>query len=60
MRFIEVKEREQALKNFVTSSKRGCVGRLTFPGFGQYAGCLHIQRLQLPQEVLKKMDEGQQ
>ena len=53
-------EREQALKTFVTTLKRGCVGRLTFPTVGQYAGCLHVQRLLLPEELLRKMDEGEE
>ena len=35
MRFIGVKEREQAFKNFVSSLKWECVDRLTFPSFGQ-------------------------
>ncbi|XP_044171977.1 uncharacterized protein LOC122956372 isoform X2 [Acropora millepora] len=58
MKFIGCQEREQALKTFVTTLKRGCVGRLTFPTVGQYAGCLHVQRLLLPEELLRKMDEA--
>ena len=59
MKFIGCREREQVLKTFVTASKQGCVGRLTFPIVGQCAGCLHIQRLLLPRELLRKMDEGE-
>lgn len=51
-------EREQALRMFVSRTSRGCVGRLTFPGSGQCCGCIHIPRLQLPDTMLKSMDEG--
>lgn len=60
MKFIGCQEREQALKTFVTTLKRGCVGRLTFPTVGQCAGCLHVQRLLLPEELLRKIDEGEE
>lgn len=58
LNFIKKPEREQALKRFITTTKRGCAGRLTFPGTGQVSGCLHIQRVQLPEKLLKSMDEG--
>jgi len=58
LRLIGEPEREQALRRFVTSTKRGCAGRLTFPGTGQVSGCIHIQRMQLPESVLKSMDKG--
>lgn len=58
LRLIGEPEREQALRRFVTSTKRGCAGRLTFPGNGQVSGCIHIQRRQLPESILKSMDKG--
>ena len=60
MKFIGSHEREQALKTFVTTLNLGCVGRLTFLTVGQCAGFLHIQRLLLPKELLRKMDEGEE
>jgi len=62
LQFIGKPEREQALRRFVTTTKRGCVGRLTFPGTGQVSGCtcIHIQRMELPERMLKSMDEGKQ
>ena len=56
LNFIGKPEREQALKRFVATTK--CAGRLTFPGTGQVSGCFHIQRVQLPERLLKSMDEG--
>ena len=58
LRLIGEPEREQALRRFVTSTKCGCTGRLTFPGTGQVSGCIHIQRMQLPESILKSMDKG--
>ena len=58
LRLIGELEREQALRRFVTSTKRGCAGRLTFPGTGQVSGCIHIQRMQLPESILESLDEG--
>ena len=60
MAFIGCLERVQALKVFVTESNLGCTCTLTFPVSGQCSGCIHIPRRQLPQELLKKMDEGEQ
>ena len=47
LRFIGQPEREQTLRRFVTSTKRGWAGRLTFPGTGQVSGRIHTQRMQL-------------
>ena len=58
LRLIGEPEREQVLRRFVTSTKRGCAGRLTFPGTGQVSGCIHIQRMQLTESILKSMDKG--
>lgn len=58
LQFIAVPEREQALRRFVSETKRGCIGRLTFPGTGQSSGCIHIPRAQLPANMLRSMDEG--
>lgn len=58
LRLIGELEREQALRRFVTSTKRGCAGRLTFPGTGQVSGCIHIQRMQLPESILESLDKG--
>lgn len=52
--------REQAIKTFVTTLNLGCVGSLTFLSVGQCAGFLHIQRLLLHEELLRKMDEGEE
>ena len=38
--------------------KKGCIGRLTFPGAGQILGCIHIPRVQLPPKMLQSMDQG--
>ena len=56
--FAGLPEREEALRRFVTVTSKGCIGRLTFPGSGQCSGCIHIPRIQLPKEMLKRMDEG--
>ncbi|CAH3150454.1 unnamed protein product [Porites lobata] len=58
LRLIGELEREQALRRFVTSTKRGCAGRLTFPGTGQVSGCIHIQRMQLPESILESLDKA--
>ncbi|XP_068738969.1 uncharacterized protein [Montipora capricornis] len=58
LQFIGIPEREQALRMFVSQTSRGCVGRLNFPGSGQCSGCIHIPRLQLPDTMLKRMDEA--
>ena len=58
LKFIAVPEREQALRRFVSETKRGCIGRLTFPGTGQSSGCIHIPRMQLPADMVRTMDEG--
>ena len=58
LRVIGELEREQALRRFVTSTKRRCAGRLTFPGTGQVSGCIHIQRMQLPESIRESLDKG--
>ena len=58
LRLIGEPEREQALRRFVTSTKHGCAGRLTFPGTGQVSGCIHIQRMQLPESIRESLDKG--
>lgn len=58
LKFIAVPEREQALRRFVSETKRGCIGRLTFPGTGQSSGCIHIPRMQLPADMVRTMDEA--
>lgn len=59
LKYIGMPEREQALRRFVSQTSRGCIGRLTFPGSGQYSGCVHIPRRQLSASVFKGMDEGE-
>ena len=58
LHIIEKPDREQMLKRFITTTKQGCAGRLTFPGSGQVSGCVHIQRMQLTKELITAMDEG--
>ena len=44
LNFVGKPEKEQALRRFVTTSKRGYVGRLTFPGVGQGNYYIHELR----------------
>lgn len=47
---------DKELRRFVTKTGRGCVGRLSFPGSGQFSGCIHLKRQQLPEGIVRDMD----
>ena len=44
---------DKELRRFVTKTGRGCVGRLSFPGSGQFSGCIHLKRQHSSQQHIE-------